>query len=116
MNITPLKVTVREVVTGYVDDSDREEGIYGYSGRLNIRPGLPLFAPIAGILGVRDFIARQIRNRRRHENPLQNYSCGGSCRRRQGQNPRDGSFAGGLQNAMKPFRFCDIQYCASIEI
>jgi hypothetical protein len=38
MNITPLKVTVREVVTGYVDDSDREEGIYGYSGRLNIRP------------------------------------------------------------------------------
>ena len=23
MNITPLKVTVREVVTGYVDDSDR---------------------------------------------------------------------------------------------
>ncbi len=31
MNITPLKVTVREVVTGYVDDSDREEGIYGYS-------------------------------------------------------------------------------------
>ena len=27
MNITPLKVTVREVVTGYVDDSDREEGI-----------------------------------------------------------------------------------------
>ena len=37
MNITPLKVTVREVVTGYVDDSDREEGIYGYSGRLNIR-------------------------------------------------------------------------------
>ncbi len=38
MNITPLKVTVREVVTGSVDDSDREEGIYGYSGRLNIRP------------------------------------------------------------------------------
>ncbi len=31
MNITPLKVTVREVVTGYVDDSDREEGIYGGS-------------------------------------------------------------------------------------
>ena len=38
MNITPLKVTVREVVTGYVDASDREECIYGYSGRLNIRP------------------------------------------------------------------------------
>lgn len=38
MNIRPLKVTVREVVTGYVDDSDREEGIYGYGGRLNIRP------------------------------------------------------------------------------
>lgn len=27
MNITPLKVTVREVVTGYVDDSDREEDV-----------------------------------------------------------------------------------------
>lgn len=38
MNIRPLKVTVREVVTGYVDDSDREEGIYGYGGLLNIRP------------------------------------------------------------------------------
>ena len=38
MNIKPLKVTVREVVDGYVDDSDREEGIYGYGGRLNIRP------------------------------------------------------------------------------
>ncbi len=27
MNIAPLKVTVREVVTGYVDESDREEGV-----------------------------------------------------------------------------------------
>ena len=41
MNISPLKVTVREVVTGYVDDSDREEGIYGYSGRLDIRGDSP---------------------------------------------------------------------------
>ena len=38
MDIRPLKVTVREVVAGYVDDSDREEGIRGYSGRLDIRP------------------------------------------------------------------------------
>ena len=36
MNIVPLKVTVREVVTGYVDDSDREEGICGYGGRTDI--------------------------------------------------------------------------------
>jgi len=28
MDIKSLKVTVREVVTGYVDDSDRKEGIY----------------------------------------------------------------------------------------
>jgi len=38
MNIRPLKVTVSEIVAGYVDESDREEGIYGYGGRLNIRP------------------------------------------------------------------------------
>ena len=37
MDIKPLKVSVREVVTGYRDDSDREEGIYGYSGRLKER-------------------------------------------------------------------------------
>jgi len=38
MKIKPLKVTVKDVVSGYVDNSDREEGIYGYSGKLNIRP------------------------------------------------------------------------------
>jgi len=38
MNIKLLKVTVEDVVSGYVDNSDREEGIYGYSGKLNIRP------------------------------------------------------------------------------
>ena len=38
MDIRPLKVTVREVVAGYEDNSDREEGIHGYGGRLDIRP------------------------------------------------------------------------------
>ena len=38
MDIRPLKVTVREIVAGHVDGSDREEGIRGYSGRLDIRP------------------------------------------------------------------------------
>lgn len=38
MKITPLKITVGEVVSGYVDNSDNEEGIYGFDGRLNIRP------------------------------------------------------------------------------
>lgn len=38
MNIKPLRVTVKDVVTGYVDNSDNEEGIFGYGGKLNIRP------------------------------------------------------------------------------
>lgn len=38
MKIKPLKITVKEVVTGYIDNSDREEGIFGYGGKLNIRP------------------------------------------------------------------------------
>lgn len=38
MKIEPLEVTVRDVVKGYFDKSDQEEGIYGYDGKLNIRP------------------------------------------------------------------------------
>ena len=30
---------------------------------------------------------------------MRNNSCVGGCRRRQGQNPRDGFFAGGLRNS-----------------
>lgn len=38
MKIKPLNITVREVVEGYIDNSDKEEGIFGYAGKLNIRP------------------------------------------------------------------------------
>lgn len=36
MNIIPLALTIRDVVSGYIDDA--EEGVSGYDGRLNIRP------------------------------------------------------------------------------
>lgn len=36
MKIIPLELTIRDVVSGYIDDS--EEGVSGYDGRLNIRP------------------------------------------------------------------------------
>lgn len=31
-------LTIADVIDGYVDNSDNEEGIYGYGGNLNIRP------------------------------------------------------------------------------
>jgi len=36
MNITPIKLTVRELVEGYADNG--EGGVIGYGGRLDIRP------------------------------------------------------------------------------
>lgn len=36
MKITPLAVTIRDLIDGYVDND--EEGVYGYGGKLNIRP------------------------------------------------------------------------------
>lgn len=39
MRINDLKdITVADIIKGYVDKSDDEEGIYGYGGKLNIRP------------------------------------------------------------------------------
>lgn len=39
MEINPLNnVKVKDIVAGYIDNSDKEEGIYGYGGKLNIRP------------------------------------------------------------------------------
>lgn len=38
MKIKELRVTVRDIVQGYVDYSDSDEGIFGYGGKLNIRP------------------------------------------------------------------------------
>ena len=38
MKIELTTVTIRELVEGYADNSITEEGIVGYSGRLNIRP------------------------------------------------------------------------------
>ena len=38
MKIEPLKISVSDIVQDYVDNSDKEEGIYGYGGKLNIRP------------------------------------------------------------------------------
>lgn len=37
MQVTPLKVTVRELIEGY-HEKDNEEGVIGYGGRLDIRP------------------------------------------------------------------------------
>jgi hypothetical protein len=36
MKIKLHEVTVRDLVEGYVDNA--EEGVFGYNGRLNIRP------------------------------------------------------------------------------
>lgn len=36
MNITPTSITIRDLVKGYKDDG--EGGVYGYDGRLTIRP------------------------------------------------------------------------------
>lgn len=36
MKVEPLEITIRDLVKGYVDNE--EEGVFGYSGRLNIRP------------------------------------------------------------------------------
>jgi hypothetical protein len=36
MDIKPREITIRDVVAGYVDN--QEEGVVGYSGKLNIRP------------------------------------------------------------------------------
>lgn len=39
MHINPISnLTVRDIVKGYIDNSDKDEGIYGYDGKLNIRP------------------------------------------------------------------------------
>lgn len=38
MVIRELRVTIRDIVEGYIDNSDNDEGIYGYGGKLNIRP------------------------------------------------------------------------------
>ncbi len=38
MKIELHEITVREVAENYVDNTEKEEGITGYSGRLNIRP------------------------------------------------------------------------------
>ena len=38
MKIELTKITIGELVNGYADNSDTEEGIVGYCGRLNIRP------------------------------------------------------------------------------
>lgn len=38
MEIKEIRVTIREIIQGYVDNSDNDEGIYGYGGKLNIRP------------------------------------------------------------------------------
>lgn len=38
MRIKELRVTIRDIIQGYTDNSDNDEGIYGYDGKLNIRP------------------------------------------------------------------------------
>ena len=38
MKIKLIDLTVRELVEGYRDDSDSEGGVFGYGGRLDIRP------------------------------------------------------------------------------
>ena len=38
MIIRPIEIKVKDIVKGYVDNSETDEGIYGYDGKLNIRP------------------------------------------------------------------------------
>ena len=38
MDITPITVTINELVEGYSDDSEGEGGVVGFGGLLNIRP------------------------------------------------------------------------------
>lgn len=38
MKISPLNIRIKDVVSGYVDNSEKEEGIFGFDGALNIRP------------------------------------------------------------------------------
>ena len=36
LEISPMQIAVRDLVEGYVNDD--EDGVFGYGGRLNIRP------------------------------------------------------------------------------
>ena len=38
MKINPLKIQIKDVISGYIDNSEKEEGIFGFDGILNIRP------------------------------------------------------------------------------